>query len=165
MLPVGPRSSSRQFLTDVGRTHPIYNQVKRRVLFVTFPSLPLSWHARQTALNDQDIFLNSLLDSLPSDHYSLIYLTTPPASVGLLQRSQIPAAIPATSMHIEEKLSATNRSNGLFANYQFFTPGIFMGYMALIILVPVLILGMKALNSLQVSYRAFEPEMKVVNRS
>ncbi|KAI1115848.1 ER protein BIG1 [Nemania sp. NC0429] len=47
----------------------------------------------------------------------------------------------------------------LFEKYQFFTPGIFMGLIALIILLGILYSGISALASLQVSYGAFDKEM------
>ncbi|KAI1355056.1 ER protein BIG1 [Xylaria sp. FL0043] len=47
----------------------------------------------------------------------------------------------------------------LFEKYQYFTPGIFMGLVALIILMSILYAGISALASLQVSYGAFDKEM------
>ncbi|KAI0977342.1 ER protein BIG1 [Xylaria arbuscula] len=47
----------------------------------------------------------------------------------------------------------------LFEKYQYFTPGIFMGLIALIILLSILYGGISALASLQVSYGAFDKEM------
>ncbi|KAI0422147.1 ER protein BIG1 [Xylaria grammica] len=47
----------------------------------------------------------------------------------------------------------------LFEKYQYFTPGIFMGLIALIILMSILYAGISALASLQVSYGAFDKEM------
>lgn len=48
---------------------------------------------------------------------------------------------------------------GLFDKYQFFTPGIFMGLIALIVMFSILGVGLKALSSLEVSYGAFEKDM------
>ncbi|KAI3334854.1 ER protein BIG1 [Ustulina deusta] len=47
----------------------------------------------------------------------------------------------------------------LFEKYQYFTPGIFMGLIALIILMSILYAGISALASLEVSYGAFDKEM------
>ncbi|KAF2962992.1 hypothetical protein GQX73_g10589 [Xylaria multiplex] len=47
----------------------------------------------------------------------------------------------------------------LFEKYQYFTPGIFMGLIALIILMSILYAGISALASLQVSYGAFDKDM------
>ncbi|TGJ86156.1 hypothetical protein E0Z10_g2573 [Xylaria hypoxylon] len=50
------------------------------------------------------------------------------------------------------------RNLPLFEKYQYFTPGIFMGLIALIILMSILYAGVSALASLQVSYGAFDKE-------
>ncbi|KAJ2985683.1 hypothetical protein NUW58_g5403 [Xylaria curta] len=47
----------------------------------------------------------------------------------------------------------------LFEKYQYFTPGIFMSLIVLIILMSILYAGISALASLQVSYGAFDKEM------
>ncbi|KAH8898506.1 BIG1-domain-containing protein [Thozetella sp. PMI_491] len=47
----------------------------------------------------------------------------------------------------------------LFEKYVFFTPGVFMGLITLIILVSILGIGLKAISSLEVSYGAFDKEM------
>ncbi|KAI5924756.1 BIG/ATPase V1 complex, subunit S1 [Camillea tinctor] len=47
---------------------------------------------------------------------------------------------------------------GLFDKYQFFTPGIFMGLIVLIILMSMLYAGISAVASLEVPYGAFDKE-------
>ncbi|PSS02391.1 BIG/ATPase V1 complex, subunit S1 [Coniella lustricola] len=47
----------------------------------------------------------------------------------------------------------------LFVKYQFFTPGIFMGFLGAIIMISMLYVGLSAVASLQVSYGAFDKEM------
>ncbi|KAK8001785.1 ER protein big1 [Apiospora marii] len=47
----------------------------------------------------------------------------------------------------------------LFEKYQFFTPGIFMGLVAVIVLMAILGAGISALSSLEVSYAAFDKDM------
>ena len=47
----------------------------------------------------------------------------------------------------------------LFVKYQFFTPGIFMGALAVLIMLAILYVGLSAVASLQVSYGAFDKEM------
>ncbi|KAI1429453.1 ER protein BIG1 [Xylaria sp. FL1777] len=47
----------------------------------------------------------------------------------------------------------------LFEKYQYFTPGVFMGLIAFIILMSILYAGISALASLEVSYGAFDKEM------
>ncbi|KAI0873610.1 ER protein BIG1 [Hypoxylon argillaceum] len=57
----------------------------------------------------------------------------------------------------KEKKATDNRP--LFAKYQYFTPGIFMALIAVIILMSILYAGISALASLEVSYGAFDKEM------
>ncbi|KAK8067202.1 hypothetical protein PG997_013949 [Apiospora hydei] len=47
----------------------------------------------------------------------------------------------------------------LFEKYQFFTPGIFMGLIAVVVLMSILGAGISALGSLEVSYAAFDKDM------
>lgn len=56
------------------------------------------------------------------------------------------------------KANSTNDA-GLFERYQYFTPGIFMGFAAIIPLFLILLVGIRALTSLEVSYFAFSKEM------
>lgn len=59
----------------------------------------------------------------------------------------------------DEKTNTTLPEGSLFKRYQFFTPAIFAGYLALFFLLSVLYVAFTALSSLQVSYGAFEKEM------
>lgn len=137
-------------------SHPIYESDEKRVIAVTFPTLPLSSEQRKVALNDNDAFLHSLLRSFPTRDYNLLYLSTPPpASPASFRRAHVALA------DLLPQKSSNSSTGGLFSHYQFFTPGIFMGYMVLLILVPVLIIGLQALNSLQISYKAFDPPLKI----
>lgn len=129
-------------------SHNVYEDLERRVVVVDLTSLPISPVQRKQILNDNDAFLHSVIDSLPTKDYNLIYTSTPPPALPASFRRQ----------HISlETMKKSNSTGGLFSHYQYFTPGIFMGYMALLILVSVLIMGLQAINSLQISYRAFEP--------
>ncbi|KAL1839347.1 hypothetical protein VTJ49DRAFT_1615 [Mycothermus thermophilus] len=47
----------------------------------------------------------------------------------------------------------------LFEKYQFFTPGIFMAFIVLAVVLSILAVGLKSLASLEVSYGAFDKEM------
>ena len=47
----------------------------------------------------------------------------------------------------------------LFVKYQYFSPGIFMGLVSVLIMLAILYVGLSAVSSLQVSYGAFDKEM------
>ena len=66
-----------------------------------------------------------------------------------------------TSSTVDMGARQTNQTRRppLFEKYQFFTPGIFMGFMALFVMLSVVYVGLSALSSLQVSYGAFDKEM------
>ncbi len=95
--------------------------------------------------------------------YTVIYFSNPnefkpyeaefvdPVHVELKRRSE------ATLVGRKQSNSTDNRP--LFEKYQFFTPGIFMGFIALFVILSILYVGLSALSSLQVSYGAFEKEM------
>lgn len=69
----------------------------------------------------------------------------------------------AVQMELKRDLSphkrATQGNAGLFERYQYFTPGLFMGLIAAVPLFSIVIVGAKALLSLEVSYFAFSKEM------
>lgn len=54
---------------------------------------------------------------------------------------------------------ALRNQPGLFEKYQYFTPGLFMGFVAAVPLFLITVVGVKALVSLEVSYFAFSKEM------
>lgn len=156
--------------------HPVYDDdasgstgehtTGNRVIIVDLPTLPVSHDERQLTMGDNEHFLHSLLRSLPRKEYNLIYVSTPPpAAPGSYRRSH-PSLVDAQSALAaaaakKRARNGTVVTGGLFSRYQYFTPGILMGYMAMLILVPVLIVGLQALSSLQISYRAFDPPLKV----
>jgi hypothetical protein len=60
------------------------------------------------------------------------------------------------SSHVQR---ANATAGGLFETYQFFTPGLFMAFTAIVPLFLILLVGIRALTSLEVSYFAFSKEM------
>lgn len=113
-----------------------------------------------------------VVDAAKSREYTVIYVTSPPTESqanAQLQREQytydMSNSYPdAVQMELKRDLSAhTKRANstegGLFERYQYFTPGLFMGFAAIIPLFLILLVGVRALTSLEVSYYAFSKEM------
>ena len=114
-----------------------------------------------------------IINDAKSHDYTVIYLTTPQtesqAHEAIKQYTyEMDDSFPeAMQMELKRDLSShanrTNRTNssqvGLFEKYQYFTPGIFMGFAAIIPLFLILLVGIRALTSLEVSYFAFSKEM------
>lgn len=70
----------------------------------------------------------------------------------------------AVRMELKRDTTSARRADkrddgGLFEKYQFFTPGIFMGFSAMVPLVLILGIGLRAIANLEVSYFAFSKEM------
>ncbi|MCJ1339973.1 hypothetical protein MMC09_005266 [Bachmanniomyces sp. S44760] len=149
----------------------IIDDMKPRVIRLDFPALPTG-PRRVNQLSENDAFIASLIDLLPSTKYTVLYTTTPlstehQASLpdsATYQMDQTPFSVP----HAELKRDVfQGRQNGdnftlvdgpLFEKYQFFTPGIFMGLIVGILLLSILYVGISGVSSLQVSYAAFDRE-------
>jgi hypothetical protein len=136
-----------------------------RVLEISRASNP-----QAAAVDSLDLLIDELIrDVAENKDYTVIYTTTP-------SQGQAKAALDAqhtyemedsfsdaVQMELKRDLSshkrATSVQGGLFEKYQYFTPAIFMGLVAILPLFLVLFVGMRALASLQVSYFAFSKEM------
>jgi len=126
---------------------------------------------REQQIVDNDAFLATIIDLLPSSNYTAIFITTPvdpSLSIGLdSQLYEMDADIYQNPIHLEMKrdfLSHSPRGDKgdsnlpLFEKYQFLSPGIFMGLMAGFFFLLVVYVGIYALGSLKVSYAAFEKD-------
>lgn len=101
--------------------------------------------------------------------YTLLYTTTPQ------RKEQAPSSHHDATYEMETPFDeavrmelkrdttftrATNNSDGgLFEKYQFFSPGLFMAFSAMVPLILILAVGLNALANLEVSYFAFSKEM------
>ena len=131
-------------------------------------------------LTSADQFLDdSMAKFVEARDYTVVYLTTPltataaKAVLAAQQQQQQQQyqyesdALFDSAMQMELKRDTsahTRRANataegGLFERYQYFTPGLFMGFAAVIPLFLILLVGIRALLSLEVSYFAFSKEM------
>ncbi|KAI4156109.1 MAG: hypothetical protein LQ340_000539 [Diploschistes diacapsis] len=145
---------------------------KPQVVTIDFAS-PFSMGKRGEGLRMNDLFLNNFLDSLPYESkLTVLYTTSSPTAEQSLHVEN-----PATyemdnsmsSVHMDMKRDlgvASRQANGnitlvdgpLFERYQYFTPGIFMGLFTMFFLLSIGYVGINALQSLQVSYGAFDKE-------
>ncbi|KAL4788233.1 BIG/ATPase V1 complex, subunit S1 [Aspergillus varians] len=150
-------ASSGSYSTEFGE--------KPGVIVVELSSLALG-SERVQQLSDNDGLLSDIVSRLPSKKYTILYATTPRE----FEETDSPVYKSANdpyqdSMHVDLKrdFSAHSRrdnttKNSLFDEYQYFTPGIFMGLIAVFFFISILYIGLSALMSLQVSYAAFEKD-------
>ncbi|KAL4808461.1 BIG/ATPase V1 complex, subunit S1 [Aspergillus unguis] len=135
-----------------------------RVIHVEFASLPLG-SERAVQLSDNDGLLSDIVGRLASEKYTILYVTTP------REFEEVDTPVydspndyqDAIHMDLKRDYSAHSRrddttNSSLFSEYQYFTPGIFMGLIAGFFFLAILYVGLSALMSLQVSYAAFEKD-------
>lgn len=98
------------------------------------------------------------------DDYTVVYFSSPHSSA-VYESEYVESA--AIQMELKRRTgdvvapragNASDSNAPLFVKYQFFTPGIFMGIVALIIMLSLLYVGLSAVASLEVSYGAFDKE-------
>jgi hypothetical protein len=124
---------------------------------------------RRGTMQRHDAFLKMVLELLPTRRFVLVLASSPisdtagvlpaPAAAAVQKHQE---ALELRSVEVQEeagKNETTGPSEGLFHRYQFFTPAILMGYVALAVLLLVLYVGLSAISSVQVSYGSFEKEM------
>ncbi|OJJ66706.1 hypothetical protein ASPBRDRAFT_48655 [Aspergillus brasiliensis CBS 101740] len=132
-----------------------------RIIVVDFPVLPLG-PERKKQLSSNDGLLFNVIDRLPeSKGYTILYVTSPreleDTGSDFYQSEQDP-------LHMDLKRdysshdSQTSSNKTLFQEYQFFTPGIWMGILATLVFLLILYVGLSALMSLEVPYAAFEKD-------
>ncbi|ORY72013.1 BIG/ATPase V1 complex, subunit S1 [Pseudomassariella vexata] len=143
-----------------------HNPSVDQVVLETIPTSGVSTMTVQE--NDDD--LGIVLDQYDmEDSYTVIY-TSGPRSEALAGEPKIYEAGFQDTVHMELKrhlqqvarnASPINSTTNLplFEKYQFFTPGIFMGLVAIVVLFSILGVGVKALSSLEVSYGAFDKDV------
>lgn len=130
--------------------------------------------ARATKLAENDVEIGDILSGVRAsgdDDYTVIYFSSPHSSA-VYESEYVESA--AIQMELKRRTgevvvvgpraaggnnnASDSSSAPLFVKYQFFTPGIFMGIVALIIMLSLLYVGLSAVASLEVSYGAFDKE-------
>ncbi|KAL4865973.1 hypothetical protein BDV12DRAFT_140660 [Aspergillus spectabilis] len=149
-------ASSGSYSTNFGK--------EPRVIAIEFPSLSLGLERAQQ-LSDHDGLLSDIVSRLPSKKYTILYVTTPreyeQTDAPVYQTSNDPYK-DSVHMDLKRDFSVHSRrddtTNSLFDEYQYFTPGVFMGLIAAFFFFAILYVALSALMSLQVSYAAFEKD-------
>ncbi|GES63054.1 BIG1-domain-containing protein [Aspergillus terreus] len=149
--------SSGSYPTDFG--------AEPRVIVVDFPVLPLG-SERSQKLTDNDGLLADIIERIPSKKYTLLYTTSPReyegVASGIYHSENNPYDDPV-HQDLKRDYSAytsddESSSKSLFQEYQYLSPGLFMGLLASFFCLSILYVGFSALSSLQVSYAAFEKD-------
>ncbi|KAL9113738.1 MAG: hypothetical protein Q9227_002183 [Pyrenula ochraceoflavens] len=113
---------------------------------------------------------------LPTKNFTVLYTTTPPSqdpNTQSIQNEHFAADMNSEfqdSLHIDlrrdieshqaRKVDNQTMVEGpLFAKYQFFGPGLYMGFLTAILLLSILFVAIRGVASLQVSYAAFDKDM------
>ncbi|EEB05746.2 BIG1 family ER membrane protein [Schizosaccharomyces japonicus yFS275] len=138
---------------------------EKDIVYLQFDALSETPEERAADLEKTDAAISSVL-SLTPKKYMLALLSNPlsddnasqlvtyvkptSASAGEQQQSTI-----ASSERRKTANKQVNQPSGIFANYTFFSPGLFMSYMVLALLVPTLILACKLVGGIEISYGAF----------
>ncbi|ROW09004.1 hypothetical protein VMCG_02688 [Cytospora schulzeri] len=133
-----------------------------------FDALPEQKDMRSAKLIENDTKLGKIIKDTESssDDYTVIYFSPP--REGKSYESEYVES-PAIQMELKRSTAGVmepraakeggNSSAPLFVKYQFFTPGIFMGLVAVLLMLSILYVGLSAVSSLQVPYGAFDKEM------
>ncbi|KIX00160.1 uncharacterized protein Z518_10297 [Rhinocladiella mackenziei CBS 650.93] len=143
-----------------------------RLVKVTLPAPSSESRAKDLAANDA--FFASILDALSPHNYTVLYTTTRAHEGWFVatefEESEYDMESPIQeALHMDLKrdlgVRAVNQTGNqtiidgpLFDKYQFFTPGIFMGFLVGILLLSILYVGISAVASLQVTYAAFDKD-------
>ncbi|KAK0636289.1 BIG/ATPase V1 complex, subunit S1 [Bombardia bombarda] len=121
---------------------------------------------RRMVLAQNDYELGQLLESLEGEQYTVVILSDPNEF-----KAYEPEFVQPVHMDLKrqpkESVAFIGRRAGdskydnrpLFEKYQFFTPGVFMALVTLVVILSILTVGLKALASLEVSYGAFDKDM------
>ncbi|KAK8004461.1 RTC4-like domain-containing protein [Apiospora arundinis] len=136
---------------------------------VTLETIPAASSASEEVLKENDDDLAVVLAQYEAaGSFTVVYAGVPQAAEEKEEHSSSYEAQFVDAAQVELKRDLSNgvyrRANEtdkrpLFEKYQFFTPGIFMGLIAVVVLMSILGAGISALSSLEVSYAAFDKDM------
>ncbi|PWY69555.1 BIG1-domain-containing protein [Aspergillus heteromorphus CBS 117.55] len=138
-----------------------------RIIVLDFPTLPQG-SERAHQLMDNDGLLSDIIERLPEPKkYTILYVTSPREpqnSTTDVYESEGNSYQDPVHMDLKRDYSAHDRretpapNKPLFQEYQYLTPGIYMGFIATLFFLIVLYIGISALASLEVPYAAFEKD-------
>lgn len=157
-----------------------YIDTTPRVIVLDFDQLPQSYEDRPQSIRTNDNTLYSVISSLPSPDYVVIYTASPVTyadykdvpdgsktldvdesgdkTIGVNEPVEPTIASPKQSSAAIVQSSALPTSSSLFANYQFMSPGIWMSTIVALLLITIFGFAFSWISSLQVSYKSFDPQ-------
>jgi hypothetical protein len=164
---------------DLSGLEPVIESGKTpKVVLITLPSPEGSDRAKTIQQHDE-IFERIVNNLATTSKYTVIFTTSPPSEPVVEQAHPSHREPPAyemespitdaVNMELKRDTTFSPRANntqqgGLFEKYQYFTPGLFMAFAAMLPLVLILGVGLNALANLEVSYFAFSKEMGPTNQ-
>ncbi|KAK8017668.1 hypothetical protein PG993_013994 [Apiospora rasikravindrae] len=135
---------------------------------VALEAIPTTASSADETLKENDDDLAVVLAQYEAEgSFTVVYAGVPQAAEEKEENSSYEAQfVDAARVELKRDLGngVYRRANetdkrSLFEKYQFFTPGIFMGLVAVVVLMSILGAGISALSSLEVSYAAFDKDM------
>ncbi|KAI0472013.1 BIG1-domain-containing protein [Xylariaceae sp. FL0804] len=126
---------------------------------------PLPSAGSEAVLADNDDKLGMVMEQYKAEgSYTVIYTGGPRTEHPEEYKPEFQQGHTNTELkrHLNSAVRRQDKSRDtrpLFEKYQYFTPGIFMGLITLIVLLSILYAGIGAVASLQVPYGAFEKDM------
>ncbi|KAG5518369.1 hypothetical protein PMAC_003166 [Pneumocystis sp. 'macacae'] len=156
------KCNADRILIDVqSGSYPLLDGNTKKVLYVQFPPLKGSIMERWDLLKyHEDTFLHYLLASFPhGSEYTMIYVSTP--GLTMVQHRDISTDTPPV---VPFKYNP-KQPKGLFFNYELFSEGIYMIWMVLLVLFPILIVALMAISSIKISYGAFELKKDIIKKN
>ncbi|KAF8538523.1 vacuolar ATP synthase subunit S1-domain-containing protein [Trichophaea hybrida] len=151
---VDAKTGSLEMVMDEGK--------KPKVIRVDFDALSGDKEERKKMVEVHDAFLHSVLEMVGAGRYTFVFASSPIGAVEVKKVVVKKPQLELRSVEVREDVGVKNQTTiggGLFHRYQFFTPGIFMGYLAFFLLISILYVGLSAVSSIQVSYGSFDKEM------
>ncbi|OTB05806.1 hypothetical protein M426DRAFT_319488 [Hypoxylon sp. CI-4A] len=131
----------------------------------TLDLAPLPANGGSQKLKDNDVELGMVLEQFEREgSYTIIYTGGPRKEVPQTYEAEFESSINeelkrSLPLDLVQKRAGNDTSNlPLFEKYQYFTPGIFTGLIALVVLMSILYVGILGVASLEVPYGAFDKE-------
>jgi len=134
---------------------------KPKLLLLSFPALPASSASASVhaeSISNHDAMLHAVMELIPAQGWTVFYASSSPESSVRGVHESVDQNYHGSELK-RRGAGGNATEGGLFHRYQFFTPGIFMGYTVGLVLALVLYVGLSAIGGLTVSYGAFEKEM------